>query len=344
MFGKLSTAEAADILFLPEGFEKSKLPAFRRRANTIAREMLRHLSTQRNFRPKFNMWVQEVASRGTGLDDEKANRRVDTAFDGIIKKDGDWMDLSGAGWAKVRGLARGVGADVVIVLANTPKGRGGTYADHVIMSPISSNQPAELVHEIGHALLGLADEYDYGGPPCNKEETPNVSRTFARFTLPKPWHDRLSPGVLLPTRGANSSRRTVGAFEGAGYCKTGRYRSQLGCRMRGLDRGFCGVCLAAFERFFQTRRPSSTPGGSPCLEEWRGDGICDTCFPDDPDCSTNTCGDGVCAAGETDETCASDCGCAASDCELAPFGCYCDPGCEEEGDCCADAREVCGAG
>jgi hypothetical protein len=339
IFGRLSQAEAADVLFLPEGFPKDKLPAFRRRATSIAREMLRQLSTQRNFRPRFNIWVQEVASRAVGLDDEKANRRVDTAFDGIIKKDG-WLDLSGAGWAQVRGLARNVRAEVVIVLVNSPKGRGGTYANHIIMSPIGSNQPAELTHEIGHALLGLADEYDYGGPPCNREKTPNVSFSADRDEIP--WRDRLTPGVALPTRGANSSRRTVGAFEGAGYCKRGRFRSQLGCRMRALDRGFCGVCLAAFERFFQTRRAASVPGGSPCnAEEFRDDGICDTCFPGDPDCSGATCGDGVCDGDETDETCAADCGCAASNCQLAPFGCYCDPSCEATGDCCADVEDRC---
>jgi Zn-dependent metalloprotease len=54
------------------------------------------------------------------------------------------------------------------------------------------------------------------------------------------------------------------------------------------------------------------------------------------------CGDRVCAANETDENCPEDCGCAALDCEgLAPFGCYCDDGCEDFGDCCADRGDAC---
>jgi hypothetical protein len=50
------------------------------------------------------------------------------------------------------------------------------------------------------------------------------------------------------------------------------------------------------------------------------------------------CGDGVCAEGETDASCGQDCGCAAaSACDtVAPFGCYCDDTCDEDGDCCAD--------
>ena len=50
------------------------------------------------------------------------------------------------------------------------------------------------------------------------------------------------------------------------------------------------------------------------------------------------CGDGVCDGDETDSSCPGDCGCAAVSCQaIAPFGCYCDAGCAETGDCCADA-------
>jgi subtilisin family serine protease len=57
------------------------------------------------------------------------------------------------------------------------------------------------------------------------------------------------------------------------------------------------------------------------------------------------CGNGVCSADETDATCADDCGCAAAlDCNgVSPFGCYCDPNCAAQGDCCADAAAACPA-
>jgi Zn-dependent metalloprotease len=56
------------------------------------------------------------------------------------------------------------------------------------------------------------------------------------------------------------------------------------------------------------------------------------------------CGDGVCAADETDENCAQDCGCAApgDTCgSVAPYGCWCDADCAATDDCCADVDEVC---
>ena len=61
------------------------------------------------------------------------------------------------------------------------------------------------------------------------------------------------------------------------------------------------------------------------------------------DCSRCTdaegCGDGNCAEGEDDSNCSQDCGCGAPDlsCDsVAPFGCWCDDVCGENGDCCAD--------
>ena len=53
------------------------------------------------------------------------------------------------------------------------------------------------------------------------------------------------------------------------------------------------------------------------------------------------CGDGLCDGDETDSSCPQDCGCSSAgytcgDNVPAPFGCYCDPLCQQYGDCCAD--------
>ena len=54
--------------------------------------------------------------------------------------------------------------------------------------------------------------------------------------------------------------------------------------------------------------------------------------------TTGGCGDGTCDGDESDASCPADCGCGALElCTgVSPFGCYCDPGCAETGDCCAD--------
>ena len=62
------------------------------------------------------------------------------------------------------------------------------------------------------------------------------------------------------------------------------------------------------------------------------------------------CGNGTCDAHESCSTCPNDCGlcgdgtCTGSCGGPSPLGCWCDPGCETSGDCCADACETCGVG
>jgi len=69
------------------------------------------------------------------------------------------------------------------------------------------------------------------------------------------------------------------------------------------------------------------------------------CLPagDDAACLCNTCGNGVCDAGEDPFSCADDCGCSSSGaCSgQAPSGCYCDSDCLTLGDCCPDVCQAC---
>jgi pseudolysin/vibriolysin len=71
-----------------------------------------------------------------------------------------------------------------------------------------------------------------------------------------------------------------------------------------------------------------------------GMGDCSACGGD----TAAGCGDGVCSVDENDGNCGVDCGCAAQDtCGwVAPIGCWCDAGCAQNNDCCADI-DVCSA-
>jgi hypothetical protein len=340
IFGKRSRAAAGDILIVPEGYRRNQLDTFNRDARAISREFLRIMSSQRPYRKYFNIWVQEVESRGVGIDDPDNRRRVDTAFDVTFGRGDDrrgtWFGTP-AGEAAARRLGRAVRADIIVVLANTTE-HGGAALNGAFVFTKGPDSAPTMAHELGHALLGLADEYDYGGPPC-QPGAPNLATSSRRESIP--WRTRITPGTALPTRGHNSSFRTIGAFEGAGTCTEDRFRPQLRCLMRTLDRGFCTICLGRLTNYVQTLERRQNEGGTPCSEAFDNDGICDNCIPNDPDCASNNCGNGTCEGDETDANCAADCGCEASNCQLAPFGCYCDPACVAQGDCCADAEQVC---
>ena len=349
-FGSLSKKAGVDLLFLAEGYTEKQQERFRRDARGIARSFRSIYSRQRRYGGRFNIWLQNVRSRSSGIDDPRAHRRADTAFD-ITFGFGDtprrcvWFGTA-AGEEAARALGRRAGADVVVLLANTSE-YGGCANNGVFVVTHDGEAPWTVAHELGHALLGLADEYEDG--ECRRDAAPNVAFSSRRASIP--WGGQIGIGVPLPTPETALNTFVVGAFEGASYCESGAFRPQLNCLMRELHRGFDRVCLGRLDRYLATLRKNAGGGGSPCSEEMRGDGVCDTCLEDDPDCDEGgpdgggegACGDGTCAEDETDASCPADCGCAASSCGISPFGCFCDPDCTASGDCCADACEACGS-
>jgi hypothetical protein len=122
-----------------------------------------------------------------------------------------------------------------------------------------------MAHELGHAMVKLADEYrclkcdgsfeGSGAYPYTTVLEPNLSLTAVRAAIP--WAENILPSTPLPTTpdGAWSGIQ-LGAWEGGGYYKTGIYRSQEYCIMDGVmrpDEPFCRVCEEAIRVFLQER-------------------------------------------------------------------------------------------
>ena len=113
-----------------------------------------------------------------------------------------------------------------------------------------------FVHELGHGLAYLADEYignvSYNDiyPEGVEPVEPNITRQLDPSLIK--WKSFLSKGVELPTKPTAESRsgRTVGAFEGGGYLSKGMYRPQASCWMGSMNpkEGFCAVCEDAIQR------------------------------------------------------------------------------------------------
>jgi hypothetical protein len=117
--------------------------------------------------------------------------------------------------------------DLVIVLVNDPTygGSGGAVA----VTSRHSAMGETMLHELGHSLGLLADEY--GGPPppdCELVEPPepNVSYSYLK------WWDWIAPGTPVPTPPQVAS--LPGLYDGAKYCDHGLYRPTPNSKMRQL--------------------------------------------------------------------------------------------------------------
>jgi hypothetical protein len=133
-----------------------------------------------------------------------------------------------------------------VAIVNSPR-YGGSGGATAVVSCDPRSMQGVLVHELGHSLFGLADEYSAasGYPSDGDPILPNVSGPFTPATLK--WADLVLPGTPVPTP-ADQPLHRVGAYEGAMYSDRLRYRPAFRCRMRDLDADFCPVCVRAIER------------------------------------------------------------------------------------------------
>jgi hypothetical protein len=104
----------------------------------------------------------------------------------------------------VRDIASAVPYDFIIILVNERTyGGGGIYNLYTTVSADNKFADYIMVHELGHHLAGLADEYytsavSYEVPPVTIEPwEPNITALFDAQNLK--WKDLVDPSTPLPT-------------------------------------------------------------------------------------------------------------------------------------------------
>ncbi len=121
--------------------------------------------------------------------------------------------------------------DTTIVMVNTPR-YGGCGGARAVYSATSSSATEIAVHELGHSLGGLADEYT-SYPYCGWSAGEiNTSKNGTDGAWPE-WIDE----VGAPRQGAEYFERCI-------------FRSQDNCDMRALNQPFCKVCSQHFSLVF----------------------------------------------------------------------------------------------
>ncbi|MFH8405139.1 M64 family metallopeptidase [Streptomyces sp. NPDC018019] len=238
------TAKKVDVVIIGDGYTLAQQKDFHADAKAKWAQ-ISAVEPYASNRKLFNVWTVDAVSNQSGVSGDPGKDVVrDTALDSHF-----WCDaierLLCVDTGKVESYAgKAPDADLVIVLANSRKYGGAGYND--ITSPVgydgiataSSDHPDSAqvaVHETGHSLGKLADEYvydtngTYTGP---EPAAPNITRmTAAEMKAKKAkWYRYL--GQQSPDGGK------VGAFEGGGYYPRGLYRPTADSIMRTLGREF----------------------------------------------------------------------------------------------------------
>ena len=153
-----------------------------------------------------------------------------------------------------------------ILLVNDPV-VGGSGGQTLIMStavldPSWADFGGIPVHESGHVLANLGDEYESyanGGDFMTITNEPNTTQATNLNAIPwKVWIETNTPIPTPNQLSGNPYFNDVGLFEGAHYSPTNWYRPKLNCRMRsvalyGTGLEFCEVCREALVKSFYAK-------------------------------------------------------------------------------------------
>jgi hypothetical protein len=223
-----------DLVFVGDGYTSGQLGTYAQHVQGKFNEIMA-IEPFKSHRTQFNAWRVDVISAQSGVDNDPTQGVLrSTALDMYFWCNAIERLLCVNTTKAQQQAAAAPDVDQILALANSTKygGAGGTVAT-ASGGHASSGQIA--IHELGHSIGRLADEYDYADGSCYPNGEPvelNVSRLTAaqmQATGTK-WARYL--GQSTPDGGV------IGTYEGARYYSRCIYRPSSNSIMRTLGRQF----------------------------------------------------------------------------------------------------------
>ena len=242
-----------NIVFLSEGYTVGQLGQFLVDATNAAKILLTSQPFA-EYGAYFNAYAIAVPSAQSGSDhptyplykDTYFNSSYDTNSDYIISIPPNEFDANyNNGQGKVDALLNTnmPACDLAVLLVNDMNIGGSDGGGKTAIAAYNFLFGDILLHESGHVLANLGDEYTTAYDYPDTEE-PNTTRETNRSAIK--WNAWISTDTPVPTPPTSQYENAVGLFEGAHYHTNGWYRPRLNCRMASPFTGFfCEVCSEA---------------------------------------------------------------------------------------------------
>jgi hypothetical protein len=245
-------AGKVDLVFLAEGYTASGQDKFEADARRFT-ELLFQTPPFDTRRGDFNVWAVGLVSEEEATDVPGEGIYRQTALHSSYYTFGIARYLTTQDFKPVRDAVWNVPCDAIFVLVNTNRyGGGGMYNFYAMGTADNARTPSVFVHEFGHSLAGLADEYftsevAYDEGFYNLEAEPWEPNITTLTDFGRKWGDLLHAGTPVPTPVDERYAGQTGVFEGGGYLAKGIYRPSVHCMMRDYA-PFCPVCSRAICR------------------------------------------------------------------------------------------------
>ena len=227
-----------DLVFVGDGYRAEDLNSYEVHVNNAV-DAFFSIEPLQSYLPLFNVHRVDVISNESGVD----NDPVDGIERDTAMNMGFWcngierllcVDTSLA-WSYANNVPS---TDAILAVANSSMygGAGYSWAEIGTFSGANAAATDIAIHEIGHSLANLADEYSYGGPLDYPGDEP-TARNASTYTASQ----MASSGAKwAPWLGENNSAwdGLVDTYEGAVYSEYGIYRPTNNSMMRSLNRPF----------------------------------------------------------------------------------------------------------
>ena len=244
-----------DIVLVPEGYTQNEKEKFAAACRVFAEEFFSYSPFKENA-ARFNIravWAPSMES-GVTIPGEHVWRNT-AAQARYYTFDSERYQMI-EDFQGLRDIAAHAPYDHIYVLSNTQKyGGGGIYNFYGISAAHHPNRTSKIyVHEFGHVLLGLGDEY-IGNVSYNDMYPTDVEPWEANLTTltdfgRKEWKKMLDTKTPVPTPVNEKTPQKLGVYEGGGYVNKGVYRPWPNCLMNNLHTIdiFCPVCSQAIRK------------------------------------------------------------------------------------------------
>jgi len=246
-----------NLVFFSEGYTNGQMSQFLTDSTNAANFFLsaEPYAEYSNYFNVFAVFTNSAHAGSTHLIDvtnapgyTAFNSTYDNVSDYLITIPPNMVDASsGDGQGKINSLLKtylaATNNDLPALLVNdpTPGGSDGGSSDYGKTAITSVAWVSYiLVHESGHTLGGLGDEYTTPYPGFPNVEEPNTT-TNTNLSQIK-WNAWIPTNTPIPTPFTSTYIGTVGLFQGAHYHAAGWYRPYENCCMQSFGVGFCPVC------------------------------------------------------------------------------------------------------
>jgi hypothetical protein len=241
-----------DIVFVPEGYSSTEMEKFHDDCSRFAGYLFEYSPFKENEN-KINIWGVEAPSKESGTDIPGENIWMQTEVDSRFYTFDSERYLMTTNYFAVKDLAANSPYDQIYILVNTAKYGGGSVYNYYSMAAVDNKFSKQVfVHEFGHGLVGLADEYGNDNTyqdmyPLDVEPwEPNLT-TLVNFD--SKWKSLLESGIPIPTPPEEKYKTKLGVFEGGGYVAKGVYRPTYNSIMNSFSSNeFNQVCKDAIQK------------------------------------------------------------------------------------------------